>query len=82
MLDPITGERSAELSLVAQNAIKTANFDVLPAEINLEIHAILMDEAKEQYARLLRTLADPEKRPAAFTAHMVCTAPAPRAQSS
>lgn len=66
ILDPITGKRSAELSLVAQKAIRTADFDSLPAEINLEIHAILMDEAKEQYARLLRTLADPDKRPAAF----------------
>ncbi len=64
--DPITGERSAELSLTAQNAIKNANFDALPAELNLDIHAVLLDEAKEQYANLLRTLADPEQRPAAF----------------
>lgn len=64
--DPITGKRSSELSLAAQDAISTGNFDELPAEINLEIHAILMDEAKEQYARLLRTLADPNKRPLAF----------------
>ena len=32
----------------------------------LEIHAILMDEAKDEYALLLRTLADPDKRPIAF----------------
>ena len=66
ILDPITGERSAELSMTAHQAISSGNFEKLPAEINLEIHAILMDEAKEQYARLLRTLADPEKRPIAF----------------
>ncbi len=64
--DPITGERSAALSLVAQSAISSGNFDQLPAEINLEIHAILMEEAQDQYARLLRTLADPAKRPVAF----------------
>jgi protein-tyrosine phosphatase len=64
--DPITGERSAELSLVAQSAISNGDFDELPAEINFEIHAILMDEAKEQYARLLRTLAAPQNRPVAF----------------
>ena len=64
--DPITGERSAELSRNAQRAITTGNFDELPAEINLDIHAILMDEAKEQYARLLRTVADPGKRPVAY----------------
>lgn len=52
--------------MTAQNAIRSGNFDALPAELNLEIHAILMDEAKTQYARLLRTLADPEKRPVAF----------------
>ena len=66
ILDPITGERSAELSRTAHRAISTGNFSELPAEINLEIHAILMDEAKEQYARLLRTLADPDQRPVAF----------------
>lgn len=64
--DPITGKRSAELSMVAQNAIRSGDFDQLPAEINLEIHAILVDEAKDQYARLLKTLADPDKRPLAF----------------
>lgn len=66
VFDPITGKRSAELSMTAQNAVRSGNFDALPAELNLEIHAILMDEAKAQYARLLRTLADPEKRPVAF----------------
>ena len=66
VLDPITGERSAELSRTAHQAISSANFENLPAAINLEIHAILMDEAKEQYARLLRSAADPDKRPLAF----------------
>ena len=66
VFDPITGKRSAELSMAAQDAIRSGDFDALPAKLNLEIHAILMDEAKEQYARLLRTLADPEKRPVAF----------------
>lgn len=64
--DPITGDRSAELSMIAHDAISSGNFDKLPAEINLEIHAILMDEAKEQYARLLRTLSDPDNRPLTF----------------
>ena len=64
--DPITGERSAELSLVAQSAISSGDFEQLPAEINFDIHAILMEEAQAQYAELLRTLADPEKRPIAF----------------
>ena len=64
--DPITGERSTELSLTAHQAISSGNFDILPAEINLEIHAVLMDEAKDQYARLLRTLADEANHPVAF----------------
>ena len=64
--DPITGDRSAELSMLAHDAISSGNFDKLPAQINLEIHAILMDEAKEQYARLLRILSDPNNRPLAF----------------
>lgn len=66
VLDPITGEKSAELSMTAQDAITSGDFDKLPAEINLEIHAILMDEAKEQYARLLRRAADPANHPIAF----------------
>lgn len=64
--DPITGDRSAELSMIAHDAISSGDFGKLPAEINLEIHAILMEEAKEQYARLLRTLSDPDNRPLAF----------------
>ena len=64
--DPITGERSTELSMAAHDAISSGNFDALPAALNLEIHAVLMDEAKQPYARLFRTLADPNQRPVAF----------------
>ena len=66
VFDPITGERAAELSLTAQDAITSGNFDKLPVKINPKIHAILMDEAKEHYARLLRRVADPAQRPIAF----------------
>ena len=66
ILDPITGERSAELSMTAHEAINSGNFEILPADVNLQIHAILMDEAKEQYARLIRRLINPELRPMVF----------------
>ena len=66
IFDPISGERSAHLAMVAQNAISSGDFDKLPPEINPEIHWILMEEGKEHYANLLRTAADPGKRPLAF----------------
>jgi len=62
----ISGDRAAELTMVVQSAIKAAEFDQLPPEINPEFHRLLLDEGKEQYAALLREMADPANRPLAF----------------
>ncbi len=63
---PIHGDRAAELTMVAQTAIKTANFDDIPPEMNPEFHRMLLDEGKNEYAALLREAADPENRPLVF----------------
>ena len=64
--EPIEGDRAAELTMVAQTAIKSADFDKIPPEMNPEFHRLLLDEGKEQYAALLREMADPANRPLAF----------------
>jgi protein-tyrosine phosphatase len=64
--EPIEGDRAAELTMVAQTAIKSADFDKIPPEMNPEFHRLLLDEGKEQYAALLRELADPANRPLSF----------------
>jgi len=63
---PIRGERAAELTMVAQNAIKSADFDKIPPEMNPEFHRLLLDEGRDQYAALLREAADPVNRPLVF----------------
>jgi protein-tyrosine phosphatase len=62
----ITSERTAELSLAGHAAIESGDFSTLPPELNPEIHRLLLDDAKVQYAALLRELADPASRPMAF----------------
>ena len=64
--EPIQGDRAAELTMVAQTAIKSADFDKIPPEMNPEFHRLLLDEGKEQYTALLREVADPANRPLAF----------------
>jgi protein-tyrosine phosphatase len=63
---PIHGERAAELTMVAQNAIRSAEFEKLPPEMNPEFHRQLLDEGRDQYAALLRQAADPANRPLTF----------------
>ena len=64
--EPIQGDRAAELTMVVQAAIKAAEFDNIPPEMNPEFHRLLLDEGKDQYAALLRQAADPANRPLAF----------------
>jgi len=66
MLTPITSGRTAELSLEAQRAQRSGDFSRLPTDVNTQIHRILLEDAKEQYANLLRSAADPENRPLAY----------------
>jgi len=64
--EPIHGDRAAELTMVAQNAIQSAEFERIPPEMNPEFHRLLLDEGKDQYAALLRQVADPANRPLVF----------------
>jgi protein-tyrosine phosphatase len=64
--EPIQGDRAAELTMAVQAAIKAAEFDNIPPEMNPEFHRLLLDEGKDQYAALLRQAADPINRPLVF----------------
>ena len=45
---------------------KSGDFSAIPAELNPEIHRILIHDGKTQYAALLRLIADPANRPLVF----------------
>lgn len=61
---PIAGEDN-EASVIVE-ARKNADFSQVPVEINPDIHRLLVDVARKEYAKLLRTIADPERRPLVF----------------
>ncbi|MBK5096787.1 MAG: tyrosine-protein phosphatase [Gemmatimonadetes bacterium] len=63
---PITGELAEELSLQAGMAIRTGDFSALPADLNPEVHRLLLEDAREEYAAVLRTAADPTNRPLVY----------------
>ena len=62
----IAGERAAELSLAAQEAIRSGQFEDLPPEMNPKFHRLLLEEGKAEYAALIRELMDPANRPLAY----------------
>lgn len=64
--DPIAGERAAKLTMQVTAAIGSGQFEKIPPEMNPEFHSLLMEEGKEQYAELLRSAANPKKRPLVF----------------
>ena len=64
--EPIEGDRAAELTMVAQSAIRSGDFEKLPPEMNPEFHRLLLDEGKPRYAALLRYATDPANRPLIF----------------
>lgn len=63
---PIYGERAGELTLVVTAAIQSAEFEKIPPEMNPEFHRLLADEGKQEYAALLREIADPANRPLVY----------------
>jgi protein-tyrosine phosphatase len=64
--EPIQGDRASELTMEAQSAIRSGEFEKLPPEMNPEFHRLLLNEGKPQYAALLRYAADPANRPLIF----------------
>jgi protein-tyrosine phosphatase len=63
-IDPETGIGSLIDELIA--ARTSGDFSRVPADVNPEIHRMLMREAREEYAALLRTLANATNRPIVF----------------
>lgn len=63
---PITGDLAEALSLQAGQAIRTGDFSALPADINPEFHRLLLEDGREEYAALLREVADPANRPLGY----------------
>lgn len=63
---PIQGEQAGELTMMVTGAIQSAEFERVPPELNPEFHRLLAVEGKEQYAALLRDVADPANRPLVY----------------
>ena len=61
---PIDTKGSLATAIV--DARKTGDFSKVPVELNPQIHAMLPDQAQQEYANLLREIAKPESRPIVF----------------
>ncbi|MBK1790657.1 tyrosine-protein phosphatase [Persicirhabdus sediminis] len=55
-----------ELAAVVLEARTTGDFSAVPPELNPDLHRRLMEEAKQQYAALLREAIAPTNRPLVF----------------
>ena len=55
-----------DLVLAVLEARKTGDFSVVPPDLNKEVHRILAQEGREEYAAMIRALSDPENRPFAY----------------
>lgn len=63
---PMEAGNMGDLAAVVIEARSTGDFSNVPVEFNPEIHRLLITEAREYYARLLRELADPANRPMVY----------------
>jgi protein-tyrosine phosphatase len=63
---PIDSERTTELANQATSALKSGDFSQIPPELNAEIHRILIQDGRRQYASLMREIANPTNRPLVF----------------
>jgi protein-tyrosine phosphatase len=63
---PIDSDTATTLSNRATAALKSGDFSKIPIELNPEIHRILVYDGQQQYAALLRIIADPANRPLVF----------------
>ena len=64
LLSPI--DVGGDWSLVILAARKAGDFSMVDKSLNPEFHRMLVEEAKEQYAILIREILDSEKRPLVF----------------
>jgi protein-tyrosine phosphatase len=63
---PISGGAGGGLTKVVSEARQTGDFSEVPVELNAEIHRLIVQEAREQYATLLRQIVDASNRPLVF----------------
>jgi len=63
---PVDSDTATYLANRANAALKSGDFSLIPPELNLEIHRLLVHDGQEQYAELLRLIADPTNRPLVF----------------
>ncbi len=63
---PITSGVDGDLPVKILHARQTGDFTNVRVELNPEIHRLLIREANEEYASLLRELAKPDSRPLVF----------------
>jgi protein-tyrosine phosphatase len=63
---PMEAGNLGMLAGVVSEARQTGDFSQVPAELNPDIHRLLVVEGREYYATLLRELADPDRRPLVF----------------
>jgi protein-tyrosine phosphatase len=61
---PIAGENNEVADLLV--ARQDGNFSKIPADFNYKVHAMLVEESKEEYAQLFHLLSDPENYPIVF----------------
>jgi len=66
MLLPISSGVDGDLPIKVLHARQTGDFTDVPVELNPELHRILIREAEQEYASLLRELAKPASIPLVF----------------
>jgi len=63
---PINSAAATALANMINGSLKTGDFSTVPIELNPEIHRLLIHDGKQEYAALLREIADPANRPIVF----------------
>ena len=63
---PMEAGNMGDLAAVVSEARKTGDFSKVPVELNPEIHRLLITEARQHYATLLREIVNPANRPLVF----------------
>ena len=60
---PIDSTTATELANMINESLKTGDFSKVPIELNPEIHRLLVHDGKQEYAALVREIANPDNRP-------------------
>ena len=63
---PIDSAAATDLANSATEALRTGDFGKVPVELNPAIHRLLVHDGREQYAALLREIANPDNRHLVF----------------